>query len=168
MYTEMETIMTDFFLPISIALGLLIYGLAAGWYVVPRLRSLSLRQAVVPFLLFHGFRYIGLAFLLPGVTAAPLDPGFAVPAAYGDLASAVLALAAALAVRYGWPGRIVLAWAFSVVGIADLVNALYQGIRRTPDAHLGATYFIPAVIVPALLVTHVIVVMLLLRRRRAQ
>ncbi|NIR45496.1 MAG: hypothetical protein GWN99_13900 [Gemmatimonadetes bacterium] len=87
------------------------------------------------------------------------------PAAYGDLAAAILALAAALALRYRWPGGIALTWIFSVVGIANLLNALYQGLRRTPDGHLGATYFIPAVIVPALLVTHAIVVALLLKRK---
>ena len=44
-----------------------------------------------------------------------------------------------------------------------MLNALYRGFRYTPDAHLGATYFIPAVIVPALLVTHFIVFKLLFR-----
>ena len=52
---------------------------------------------------------------------------------------------------------------FNIEGFLDLLNALFQGLRYTPDGHLGATYFIPALIVPALLVTHVMVFVLLLR-----
>jgi hypothetical protein len=56
-----------------------------------------------------------------------------------------------------------LVWVFNVEGTADLLNALLQGIRYTTDADLGATYFNPAVIVPALLVTHHVIFMVLLR-----
>ena len=118
---------------------------------------------MIPLLVFHSFRHIGLAFLIPGVTAEALDPRFANPAAYGDLLAAVLALAAIFALRFRAPLAIPLVWIFNIEGSVDLLNALFQGFRYTPDGHLGATYFIPAVIVPALLVTHVMVFVLLLR-----
>jgi hypothetical protein len=127
--------------------------------------SVSRPDALSPLLLFHGFRYIGLAFLLPGVTATALDPAFANPAAYGDLIAALLALGAVLALRVGLPGTVLLVWTFNVWGTLDLLNALYAGFRLTPDADLGAAFFIPAVIVPALLVTHVLVFRELLRKR---
>jgi hypothetical protein len=127
--------------------------------------SVSRPAALSPLLLFHGFRYIGLAFLLPGVTATALDPAFANPAAYGDLIAALLALGAVLALRVGLPGTVLLVWTFNVWGTLDLLNALYAGFRLTPDADLGAAFFIPAVIVPALLVTHVLVFRELLRKR---
>lgn len=66
--------MTDYILPISIALGLLTYGLIAKWYLAPWMDSVPRPTALSPILLFHGFRYIGLAFLIPGVTATALDP----------------------------------------------------------------------------------------------
>jgi hypothetical protein len=127
--------------------------------------SVSRPDALSPLLLFHGFRYIGLAFLLPGVTATALDPAFANPAAYGDLIAALLALGAVLALGVGLPGTVLLVWTFNVWGTLDLLNALYAGFRLTPDADLGAAFFIPAVIVPALLVTHVLVFRELLRKR---
>ncbi len=36
-------------------------------------------------------------------------------------------------------------------------------MRYIPSGHFGATYFIPAIIVPALLVTHFMIFVLLLR-----
>ncbi len=152
-------------LPTSMVMGLLVFGFTAKWYVAPAVAGLDRKAALTPFLLFHATRYIGLAFLIPGVTAEPLDPRFADPAAYGDLLAAALALVALLALRLDWPIAVPLVWIFNLEGTLDLLNAVFQGLRYTPDGHLGATYFIPAVVVPALLVTHAIVFWLLLRKQ---
>ncbi len=153
----------DLILPLSIVLGLTTYGLIAKWYVMPSLLALPRARALVPLLLFHCSRFIGLAFLIPGVTSQPLDPRFANPAAYGDLLAALLALLGILALRQGWRAAIALVWVFNVEGMLDLLNAVTQGLRYTEDGALGATYFIPAVVVPALLVTHVMVFIILMR-----
>ena len=155
----------EFFLPISMVMGFLVFGFTAKWYVVPALVGLDRKAALTPFLLFHATRYIGLAFLIPGVTAEPLDPRFADPAAYGDLLAAVLALLALLALRLDWPIAVLLVWIFNIDGTIDLLNAVSQGLRYTQDGHMGATYFIPVIVVPALLVTHAIVFWLLLRKQ---
>ncbi len=158
----------DVKLPISIAMSMVSFGLIARWYLWPWLRRVPPADALTPILLFHSFRHIGLAFLVPGVTAVTLDPRFAGPAAYGDLLAAVLALGAAVMLRAGWPGALGLVWVFNLEGTVDLLHAVYQGFRLTPDGHLGATYFIPAVVVPALLVTHAVVFVLLVRYARAR
>ncbi len=155
--------MADLILPLSIVMSTVSFTLIAVWYAMPALRSLPRASALAPLLLFHSFRHIGMAFLIPGVTAEALDPRFANPAAYGDLLAAALALAAVVALRSNFAFAIPLVWIFNIEGFLDLLNALFQGLRYTPDGHLGATYFIPAVIVPALLVTHVMVFVLLLR-----
>ncbi len=155
---------TDLILPLSIVMGLTAYGLIAKWYVMPLLVPLPRARALIPLLLFHCFRFIGLAFLIPGVTTQPLDPRFANPAAYGDLLAALLALLGVLALRRGWRTAIPLVWVFNVEGTLDLLNAVTQGLRYTEDGTLGATYFIPQVVVPALLVTHAMVFIILLRR----
>jgi hypothetical protein len=84
--------------------------------------------------------------------------------AYGDLATSILALLA-LAVLGSRPGTM-LVWVFNIVGTVDLLNAFYQGNRLgvgiTPGLQ-GAAYFIPTVLVPLLLVTHVLVFRILLR-----
>ncbi len=153
----------DLILPLSMVMGLTAYGLIAKWYLMPVLRRLPRARALEPLLLFHCFRFIGLAFLIPGVTSQPLDPRFANPAAYGDLLAAVLAFLAIIALREEWRAAIPLVWVFNVEGTLDLLNAVTQGLRYTEDGGLGATFFIPAMIVPALLVTHFMVFILLWR-----
>ncbi len=153
----------DLILPLSMVMGLAAYGLIAKWYLMPLLVALPRAKALEPLLLLHCFRFIGLAFLIQGVTSQPLDPRFAIPAAYGDLLAALLAFLAILALRLRWSTAIPLVWLFNIEGTLDLLNAVTQGLRYTEDGTLGATFFIPMIIVPALLVTHVMVFMILLR-----
>jgi hypothetical protein len=104
-----------------------------------------------------------LAFLIPNVVSPDLPDAFARPAAYGDLATAILALLA-----FAAPGGrmgIILVWAFNILGSADLLYAFYQGNRvGLEPGLLGAAYFIPTVLVPLLLITHGLVFRLLLRK----
>ena len=151
-------------LPLSLTMSLISFSLVARWYALPWMLSVSLKTALTPILLFHSFRHIGMSFLLPGVTAEVLDSGFADPAAYGDLLAAALALLALLALRLEWSAATGLVWLFNIIGTLDLLNALFQGTQRVPPGHLGATHFLPAVIVLALLVTHYLVFRLLMRR----
>ena len=155
------------FIPLSVTLSTISFVLVAQWYLLPRLLELPLPRALAPILIFHSFRHMGLSFLIPGVTAEPLDLRFAEPAAWGDLATAILAFVALAALRRGWGIAIGLVWVFNIVGTVDLVNAVFQGLSHVPEGHLGATYFIPAVLVPALLVSHFVVFVLLARRRAA-
>jgi hypothetical protein len=157
-------VITDLFLQLSIVLSLLSFSLIAKWYVMPALSSTTRAEALTPLLLLHSTRHIGLAFLVVGVTSAALDPRFAYPAAYGDLLATLLALAALLALRLRWAIAMPLVWLFNVEGSLDLLNALFQGFRYVPNGQFGATYFIPAVVVPVLLVTHFLIFVLLLRR----
>ncbi len=153
---------TDLILPLSMVMGLMAYGLIAKWYALPVLLALPRAEGLVPLLLFHCFRFVGLAFLIPGVTSQPLDHRFANPAAYGDLLAAWLAFIGIFALRRGWRIAIPLVWIFNVEGTLDLLNAVAQGLRYTEDGTLGATFFIPMIVVPALLVTHVMVFIILL------
>jgi hypothetical protein len=117
----------DLFLPLSITMSLVSFGLIARWYIMPLLARYTLRDALTPFLLFHSFRHIGLAFLVVGVTSSPLDPGFAEPAAYGDLLAAALAFVALIGLRLNWAIAIPLVWLFNIEGFLDLMNAVYRG-----------------------------------------
>ena len=152
-------------LPDCIVMGSLTWSLVIAWYVHPALGRLPLARALEPLLLLHAFRYIGLMFVVPGVTAAPLDPRFALPAAYGDLAAALLALVATAALRAGARGALKIVWVFNIWGFVDLLNAVVRGLLFTQDGDLGATYWIPATIVPLLLVTHGYIFWLLLGQK---
>jgi hypothetical protein len=138
--------------------------LIARFYVAPRLSALPLRVALIPLLLLHAFRHLGMVFLVPTVVGPALPAAFAVPAAYGDLLAALLALLAIAALRMEWSFAVALVWIFNLVGTLDLINAFYQGMRN--NVQLGAAYFIPTFMVPALFVTHAMMFAMLTRRAR--
>lgn len=160
--------MIDYFLPVSITLGLITWGLVARWYILPWMNGQTLGDALTPLLLMNVLRYVGLAFLIPGVTDQVLDDRFAAPAAWGDLAAALLALLALVALHRNWKTAGTVVWIFNVFGAADLINAVLQGLRYTVDGHLGATYFIPALFVPILFVAHVVIGVVQLQHRTRQ
>ena len=148
---------------ISILLSFIVWGTVGVHYMWPALTDRPRIDALRPLLLLHAFRFAGLAFLVPGVVSPDLPDAFARPAAYGDLATALLALfgIATLGSRLGT----IIVWVFNIVGTVDLLNAFYQayrvGVGLTPGLQ-GAAYFIPTVVVPLLLVTHVLVFRILL------
>jgi hypothetical protein len=151
---------------LQVLVNLIVYGLAARWYLAPQLARLPLVDALTPLLLFQALRTMGLVFLLPEVVGAPLPAAFAVPAAYGDLLAVGLALLALIALRRDWPGALVLVWAFSVAGLLDFVNAFGQGLRLDLAAGyaLGFAWFIPTFAVPAFTVGQVLILAVLIQR----
>ena len=147
---------------VSIAFSVIAWGVVTARYIWPELRLRSRAEALRPLLILHSFRFIGLAFLVPGVVSPDVPSAFAQSAAYGDIIAAILALLAltSLSGRAG----IVIAWIFSLWGTADLFNAFYQANHAGLMAgQLGATYFIPTFIVPLLLITHGLGFRILLR-----
>jgi hypothetical protein len=105
----------------------------------------------------HSFRIFGLVFLLPGVVGPNLPVGFATFAAYGDFAAGILALLALLTVRVR-PLFWLFVVAFNLVGMVDLLLNYYHAIKvGLPElaGQLGATYAIPILYVPMLMITHI-------------
>ena len=138
---------------LSIAFSLIAWGIVAARYFWPELRVRQRTEALRPLLIFHSFRFVGLAFLVPGVVSPDLPSSFAHAAAYGDLIAAILALMSLMSLPSA--AGITIAWIFNVWGTADLFNAFYQANHAgLMPGQLGATYFIPTFIVPLLLITH--------------
>ena len=151
--------------PFGVMFGLVGFGLIANWYLVPWLDSRPRKDALLILILFHVFRYLGAWFLISGIVSANLSPAFAVPAAYGDLIAAFLALLATFALRNNWPFAEISLWVFSVFGTLDLVNALLQGFLHIQrPGQLGGMFMIPVFYVPALLVSHFLIFRLQLKR----
>lgn len=149
---------------VSIAFSLIAWSIVAGRYIWPRLRGRERAEALRPLLLLNSFRFEGLAFLVPGVVSSDLPPAFAHSAGYGDLVAATLALVALLLL----PRRsgVAIAWIFNAWGLVDLFNAFYQANHAGLLAgQLGATYFIPTLFVPLLLITHVLTFRILLQHQ---
>ena len=149
---------------VSIAFSLTVWGLVAARYIWPELRVRERAEALRPLLVLHSFRFIGLAFLVPGVVSPDLPRAFAHPAAYGDIIAAILALLSLLLL----PSTVgvAAAWIFNLWGSADIVNAFYQANQVGLLAgQLGAAYFLPTVIVPLLLITHGLAFRILLQHQ---
>jgi len=149
-------------------LSLFTFGLVAWRYAVPAMRARPFSEAVAPILLLHSIRHLGMMYLSPTAVPDPPPPAFTIPTAYGDLLTAVLALVALGALRLD--GRVARAavWIFNVVGFADLGLAAVNAQRFQMASHnIGAAYFLPVIVVPALLVTHALAFWLLVRRAPA-
>ena len=143
--------------------------IAARFLVWPRLQNGEPSRALLPLVAPHMFlRFLGLSFLVPGVVSPLLPAGFAIPAAYGDLIAAILAIAATLGLanRTSWAAASV--WLFNIWGAADLLYAFYQGRQVGIDpGRLGATFFMVTALVPPLLVSHALIFRVLARRQPA-
>lgn len=151
----------------SVVFACVAWGIVAKRYFWPKLRALPRDEALRPILILHSFRFIGLAFLVPGVVSPELPSAFAHPAAYGDIAAAALALLALATLRTR--AGVMLAWIFNLWGSFDLLSAFYHGnsVGLIPG-QLGAAYFIPTVLVPLMLITHALAFRILLSRRVRQ
>ena len=149
---------------VSLALGALMWGLIARWYVMPVLATRPRAEALIPLLVPHALRYVGLGFIVVGVVAPEINPTFAQAAAYGDLLASVLALLAIVALRLRWALAIPLVWVFNIEGTLDMLYVVSYAIQHVDAGQLGGMYFVPTLLVPIMLVTHIMIFQLLLRR----
>lgn len=136
-------------------------------YLSPKLRILPQRDALRSLLTLHTFRFVGLAFLVPGVVGPDLPAAFARPAALrrprrNDSRAPSAGRARDLL-------GLAVVWLFNLWGAVDLLYGFYQGlfgVGLSPGS-LGAGFF-PTMLVPLLLITHALMFRLLLDPSRAQ
>ena len=128
---------------------------ARGWPTSPGMKRYKSCFCHMPFAMY------GLFFLVPAFVTSDLSPSFANITAYGDLATAVLAIVALLALRAKFAFALPLVWLVNLVGTVDLIKALSEA-ENIP--HLGVVSFVPTFIVPLLLVSHVVIFTRLLRK----
>src|SRR5262249_61166344 len=101
-------------LTVNLLLSTLVFWVAARLYVLPGLSRLPLRTVLLPILILHAFRHLGLMFLAPGAIYPGVPAAFAYPAAFGDRLAAVLAVAAFPAVATNARSPRSLVWLFNV------------------------------------------------------
>lgn len=150
---------------LQLVLGYVAWLLCFSFYLWPRLKTMTRFDAQRAIATLHSFRFFGLVFVLPGVVGAGLPAGFATFAAYGDFATGVLAMLALLTAKVRplfWSFVV----AFNFVGVTDLIVDYYHAVQAGLPAiagQLGATYAIPIIYVPLLMITHVVAFYFLLR-----
>src|SRR6266571_4984622 len=86
----MEAIL-DRILTLNLIASTVVFYAAARIYLLPNLGRLRVSSVLIPILLLHSMRHLGLMFLTRGATYPGLPSEFAYPAALGDLLTAVLA-----------------------------------------------------------------------------
>lgn len=138
-----------------------VFYVAARIYLLPQLGRLRPRTVLIPILLLHSLRHLGLMFLTRGATYPGLPPQFAYPAALGDLLTAVLAFVVIFFVSRNSTYARPLVWVFNVFGSLDLLDAITLATIYNAPEFMGPAYWIPAFWVPALLVTHYITFIIL-------
>lgn len=135
-------------------------------YGLPLARRMPAEAVHRAIAMLHSFRFFGLVFIVPGVVGPHLSAGFAVFAAYGDLATGLLALMALATFRVR-PLFWLFVAAFNIMGVCDLLGNYYHAVRLgLPEVagDLGAAYVIPVLYVPLLMITHGLAFYLLFRR----
>jgi hypothetical protein len=155
---------------LHLVLGYIAWLLCFGAYVFPKLKSVDRVEAHRAIAIVHSFRFFGLVFILPGVVGPDLPASFTVFAAYADLATGLLAMVALLTIRIR-PLFWVFVVAFNLVGAADILLDYYHANQVGLPAlagELGATYAIPIIYVPLLMITHCIAFYLLLSKSSPQ
>jgi hypothetical protein len=152
-------------LTINLAFSTLVFWVAAKFYVLPKLQDYEARTILLPILLLHSLRHLGLMFLAPGATFPGIPPQFTHPAAYGDFITAVLAMISIPAVAARARSAKLFVWVFNVVGSLDLIDAITLATVYDAAPFMGPAYWIPAFWVPALMVTHYITYLVLLHGR---
>jgi hypothetical protein len=149
---------TEIIFQIHLVLGYVAWLLCFGAYVWPRLKSMDPVAAQRAIATLHSFRFFGLVFLVPGVVGPNLPASFTTFAAYVDFATGLLAMLALLTIRIR-PVFWLFVVAFNLVGTADLIVNYYHAVQIGLPAmagEFGATYAIPIIYVPLLMITHIV------------
>lgn len=154
----------DPILPLTLVANTVIFYVAARLYLFPIIARVRVQQILVPILLLHSMRVLGMMFLDRGATYPAMPPEFAYKAAYGDLTAAIIAFVAIPFVLRGSRLAKPIVLIFNVWGTFDLATAITTATIYGAAFAMGAAYWIPAFWVPLLLVTHYVTFMLLLRR----
>jgi hypothetical protein len=135
-----------------------IAAVAIGYRASPRFRNYLLTLDLRLLLAAQLWRVIGIAFLV-ALAYGQLPPGFAVPAAVGDLATGIAAFAVVLTLGNGslTRGRL---YAFTALGVADFLVANAAGLALEPPALTAWPLAIfPTIMVPFFTVLHLVAVL---------
>jgi len=151
---------------VATSIGFVVFILVAAWYAVPWMNRRPLAIALSLPLWIHAFRFVALQAFSAQRFGFRIPENLARQIVWGDVAGAVLALAALWLLRAHSRAAIVVIWLFVVETVADFVNASAISIReRTSETAHALTWLILNLFVPLLVVSLALVVWQLVSRR---
>jgi hypothetical protein len=150
--------------------GQLLTALCAWWAIAdylirPRLKGLDQNTRLSIWIAPQMFRIVGLGLLVPRLSPGmPLS--FAFPTALGDGLTSLLSIVAFFALSGRSPDALKIAWVAAGVGILDLVVALPHATLVHASEHMATQWYIAALGVPLMIVSHIMCVRVLLEQRK--
>src|SRR5437870_1964132 len=124
-------------LTVNLVANTVIFYVAARVYLFPLIPRVRPQLIVVPILLLHSMRHLGLMFLTRGATFPGMPPQFAYPAAFGDLITAILAFTA---IPLVWRGARLAksgVWSFHIFRTLDLLAAVTSATTHNAPVTMG-------------------------------
>lgn len=106
--------------------GLITFSLAFKWFIYPRLAKLDIYDALLPMVLIHGVRYLGMVFMVDTQVYEAFPDDLAFIIGMWDYSTAVLAILTAISLKNKWKYSIPLVWFFNLFGFTDLIVAFPQ------------------------------------------
>src|SRR5438067_613169 len=139
-----DKVIFDRVLLLNLIANAAIFYVAIRLYLLPLIPRLQPQQILIPILLLHSTRHLGMMFLTRGATYPGIAPQFAYPAAFGDLITAVLAFASIpLVLRGAWLAKPAV-WIFNIFGTIDVFAAITSATVYNAPMAMGPAYWIPA------------------------
>ena len=162
--------MNVFFLfGLQMGLSFVVFAIIAKQYFMPWVWKTTVNRALIGLLMLQAFRYVGMSVFAPGQVEPAVPDHFAAELAYGDLATAILAIIS-IWVLAGKKKKLLgygLVWLTSIVGLVDLINVNTKAIQiGAMQYELGTIWYIATFVVPLLFVSHYLIIWVLLNKHR--
>jgi hypothetical protein len=138
------------------------WSVVAWVHVVPAIDRRSKREALLIVVMPHMFRTIGAMAMFPGLSSVPEE--WALPLAWGDGTTAMLAMLSMVALKRSWAHATKLVWVFNLFGLLDMLHNGYGAAHLEVAPQMGPIAYVVGFGVPGMLVLHILVFRTLLRR----
>jgi hypothetical protein len=132
--------------------------------VSPVIERFDINDKLAVWLAPQLFRVLGVGLLVQNL-APDLPQSFALPTAIGDSLTAMAALIAIIALRQRWSSARLFVLVCNIVGSVDLMIALPHAAVIKAAIYLTGQWYVPAAILPLMIVSHVMIWRTLLRQR---
>jgi hypothetical protein len=148
-------------LALFMLLSICAWSIIAWVHIVPWIDKKTKREALLVVVLPHMFRTIGAMALFPGLSTVP--EAWAVPLAWGDGTTAVLAMLSMIALKKSWVHATKLVWVFNVFGLLDMLHNAYNSVVLEVAPHMGPIAYVVGFGVPGMMMFHILVFRTLIR-----
>lgn len=150
---------------VATSISFVLFILFAVWYAAPWMNRRPLAVALSAPLWIHAFRHVALQVFSAQRFGFRIPDNLASQLAWGDVAGAVLAVAALWLLRRRSRAALIVVWLFVLETVVDFINASVISIReRTSETAHALTWLILNLYVPLLVVSLALLVWQLVSR----